>query len=460
MANRTSRSICALAAGLGPAILLGASFLSPASAAPEPPSLSKRGPDPAPSAPLLALEEVFVTSAPRKINEAQTIKEAYAKVKNGGVIFITQGNTDISNDGSALVITRPVTIALDPDLKTQMAIKSDDDLARARVNAAADGLCFIMGQDERGDESGRRTPRDEVTVRDVEFVPNPGAAGNCIEIFSGRLFLDNVKIAGAGSIFGKGVIIQGGEVITNKKFRVTASKVGIDVRAGALEIADGAVIDGAGGASAQSPQATASCKDAPANFSVGVYVGASADARVGDPAAVLKSASISGFDYGVCAAGGGATIVGSSVENTAIGVQADKSIRLSKSDISKSRIAGFVAGSGDAEAIDNEIFNNGSGAVIPDPPLATFKGNLFAFNGTAIAYGKNFRKAQPLLLSFTGNKVLCNEDPGSLAAHRRFKKANERKYNAPEFCTGARKADRCVNLHRSLGLSDSDCAGR
>ncbi|MFZ5618029.1 MAG: hypothetical protein ACOZAA_12005 [Pseudomonadota bacterium] len=455
MPSRKSRTIRDFAAMLGSCLLACAIFIPAAGAAPEPPSLSKRGPDPEPTPPPLALEEVFVTSAPRKINEAQTIKEAYAKVKNGGVIFITQKSTDISNDGSTLVVTRPVTIALDPDLKTQMAIESDDDLARARVNAAADGLCLIMGQDERGDESGRRTPRDEVTIRDVEFVPNPGAAGDCIEVFSGRLFLDNVKMGSEDDAFTKGVVIQGGEVITNEKFRLKASKTGIDVRAGALEIADGAEITGAG--SGDAPALDQSCASAPGKYSIGVFAGASADARVGDPVVILRSVTVSGFGFGVCAAGSGVMIDGASIRDAGVCVRAEQQIRIAGSRVGHCRTAAFISGSNGSDITDSKFYDSGVGAYIKNGSPPTFNANLFAFNQTAITLGAVDIKDKEIVQKFSGNSVLCNANAGKLPDWWRFKLANARKHNRPKICSGKKITGECGGLRGRLGVSPNSC---
>lgn len=461
MQSRKSRTIPEFAARCGSCLLAGALLIAPAGAAPQPPSLSKPGADPAPAVPPLALEEVFVTSAPRKTNEAQTIKEAYAKVKNGGVIFITEKKSDISNDGSALIITRPVTIALDPDLKIRMAIERDDNFARAEINAAADGVCVIVGQDERGDGVGRRVPRNEVTIKDVEFAPSPaGAAGNCIEVFDGRLFLDNVAIATGKTVFRKGVVINGGDVITNNRIYVKASKIGFEVRSGALEIANGAEIKNPASDAAQAPPPTISCKDAIKNFSIGVFAGVSADARTGDPTVNVKGATISGFDYGICAAGDGVNIDSAKISRAGIGVRSDKQTRLASSRISSSSTAAFVAGSDEAEAVDNEFFNSGSGAIITGGSPATFKRNLFAFNQTAIAFGQAYIKDDETLRNFTGNSVFCNANAGSLANWRRFKRANERKDNGVKICSGAKQVDRCRDLRKTLGLSATDCGGR
>lgn len=462
MTDSKCASIRDFAAKAGLVILVSASLIAAVDAAPEPPSLSKRGPDPLPSPGPPSLEEVFVTSHPRKMNEAQTIKEAFAKVKNGGVIFITQMKSDVSNDGTALIIDRPVTIALDPDLKTQMAIKSDDNLARASVNPAADGICVIVGQDVRGDESGRRAPRNEVTIRDIEFAPNPGGRpGTCIELYDGRLFLDNVAIVSNQAMFETGVLVQGGDLVTNERFIARANKIGIDIRAGAVEIADGAQISGAGAAAASAPGLDQKCKAAHGKYSMGVYASASDDARVGDPVVILRSATVSGFDFGVCAAGSGVSVEGARINDTAIGVRADRRIRITNARIGQNRTAALIPGSSDSTITGSDIYDSGVGAYLTSGSPPTFKDNIFAFNGTGIATFPPIadkRRLEEMSESFTANEVACNRNAGAIPGHKRFKKANRRYDNSVKICTGAKTTNACEGLRDRLDLSPKSCA--
>ena len=434
------------------------------------PTFSKKGPDPAPAAKPLALEEVFVTSkTPRKQNEAATVKEAYAKVKNGGVIFITEMSSDISNDDKALVIDRPVTIALDPGLLTEKAVESDDPLPRARLNAAADGACVIVGQYELGSPEGRREPRNEVTIRGIEFVPNPSSRPDtCVQLNDGRLFLDNVAIASAGQPFRTGVAVNGGELVTRENFFIDASMTGIAIRGGAVEIADGADILHVGPAPAEVSFAQ-TCDSLDGKAPVGIWAGDSADARVGDPLAILRGVDIDGFSVGLCAAGSGVSAESANIRRTSVGIRAEERMRLSASRVRDAKLAALIALSASSEFIGNKFFSSGVGVFLDSEKLPTFRENQFLFNGEGIRYGKPlrneksffdifFKKAseteKQLVASFTDNEVACNGRAGVFEKFRLFRKAhrNRCRYNTPGECSGARPRDLCDQLRGQLNV--------
>ncbi|MDZ7627602.1 MAG: hypothetical protein U5J99_04230 [Parvularculaceae bacterium] len=464
--------------GILAAMIIGASALSPAVSAPKPPSFSKPGPDAAPLAPPPSLEEVFVTSkTPRKKNETATVKEAFARVKNGGVIFITEMSSDISNDDTVLLIDRPVTIALDPDLKTQMDIDGDGNTARAKLNAAADGACLVIGQYELGDDAGRRTPRNEVTIRGIEFVPNPASKpGACVTVNDGRVFFDNVEISADGlskKAFQQGVVIRGGELITNERVRISAAKTGLDVRGGAAELAEGATITAAGERNAAKLET--SCRQAVQDSSVGVFVGRSSDNRVGDPVVILRRAQITGFDYGVCSAGTGVSIEGSSIRGNHIGVRAERRIRIASAGLFNADVAALIVGSSDAEVTNSSLYNSAIGVFLDTPELPTFRSNRFHFNGEAIRYDweirndRNFldklfsrrsEEEKRLVASFTDNVVSCNKKAGVFEKYRLFKKAhrNECFDNTPGNCDGTKASKECAEARADLSLAPNVCA--
>ncbi len=455
-------------------ILLAICCAVPFSAAAQ--GLSKRGPDPMPAPGPPSLEEVFVTkslpNAPRKSDEFATVKEAYSKVKNGGVIFIMEMNSDISNDDTGLFIDRPVTIALDPDLKTTMAIASDDNLQRASLNAAADGTCIIVGQYELGENNGRREPRNEVTFRDVAFEPSPNSKpGTCVQLNDGRLFLDNVAIDSASSTFRTGVKVNGGELVTNEMFYVDASLTGIDVRGGAVEIADGAYIAFSRAAGSQTaPTTGTSCASAIGNRPIGVFVDTSRDARVGDPVVMLRGLDVDKFDFGVCAAGAGASIVEGRIEAAAVGVRAEESIRISELRVLESKVAALIALSADSEVIDSKFYDSAIGVYLDSGKLPTFRGNKFLFNGIGIFYDRPIKNnrtfldglfnrsstdAKAKVAAFTDNEVACNREAGAFEKYRLFRKAHRNRchHNTAKDCTVEKKGSACSKLRKQLGMS-------
>jgi len=431
--------------------------LSPATAQP---SISKRGPDPVVvSHP--TYEEVFVTSNPQKGNETRTIKEAYTKIKNGGVIFITEMNSDISSDGTALIITRPVTIALDPDLKIQMEInglQDSQDRAKARINAAADGMCFIMKQDVRGEWRTRRGPRNEVTIKDIEFAPNPANATTCIEVYDGKLFLDNVAITEGNIPFRIGVHIDGGaEVITNERFRVVAEQKGFEIRGGALTIADGATITRSRGAPAGTPNPDETCASAYTSYSMGIFASQSYDARLLDPSVSVASANISNFEYGICASGDGVKLNASRIVSYGIGIRADGAISVANTLIFGSQVAGIITRSPKAVLIDNRIYDNKTGLSFRSNFAPRASGNIIAFNGLGIETNSN-NDPRSFAPDFSRNIVSCNIYRGNVADTRQFSRANARKNNRLKYCVGKATASVCESHRNTLRISAPRCA--
>ncbi len=512
-------------------------------------------------------DETFVKSNPRNARgEFQTLKEAFDNVKSGGVIYIMEQNSDVSNVATGLVIDRSVTIQLDAELETQLDTVNLDPLAKANLNAAADGTCVTIAQSAPGANAGRRNTRNEVIIRDVAFLPNPGSTpGSCIIVEDGSVFLQNIAIQeNAGKAFDKGLVVLGGDVSTLHPLEISAAKVGIEVfgtvdpsqpftaglkkRAGAsfhrasLVIAEGLSVSRppgtyAGSLSVDPTGATdTSCDDILQTMGVGIYIGKSKDARVADPAISIgaqsasKGTTISGYEVGVCVSGSSSHkapgfAIAPAISNTAfqnvsvyfnsIGIRVERDASVRDSLIAHNFIYGIVVSDGasdfqrndiyqnidgvvvfaDADPkffenriydhiqsglsvyginrgqySDNQIFNNGAGAVVENiAPTGSLQSNIIAFNGegvstpagSALPAGLQSKRDQKVfsLNQFSGNTVSCNIAEGNYVDISGFEKLNIAQKNKDKYCFTNKPKGICGGLRRKLNLASGKCNG-
>ncbi len=405
--------------------------------------------------------EVYVKSAPvASRGEYKTVKEAFAHVESGGIIYITQLSSDISSDGRPLFIDRSVTIALDADLATGIDTNDLSRSAKATLNSASDGACVIIQQDKPGvAPDRRRMPRNEVTIRDIEFSPSPQAfmrntgalnqGKNCITVEDGNVFLDNVAIAKSGKhAFEKGLVVNGGNVSTINNFQIDVSKIGIDIfgdfgqgnglkknpvasaHRASLTIADGLRLSFSNGQSVNAPNIDINdpakdddCDRARKEHSIGIYVGRSKDARGNDPAVsigsigAVKTTEITGFDYGVCISGGtghwvdplGLRVAPAApsvvfqrtvVRKNHVGFRVESNLLLRESSVKENSQYGAVVSKGLSQYLQNSFVDNEINALIYNNAEPFFSDNMFS--GTTLNIGVSVRnEAKPQFLSNT-----------------------------------------------------------
>ena len=470
---------------------------------------SARPADPRPPKPKVLYDEVFVVSNPTKGNEARTVKEAYNKLKNRGAIFITQENSDLSDDGQPFIISKAFKLDIDSRLREQMLKEGKKGRSqRVTLNAGSDGTCFTVDQSARANQASRGVPEFGVIIRDIDIVPNPTKATTCINVKAGELFLNNVRIKNSADFFFERAIeMSSGLISMNDGFSADVSDDGAILYGGSMDVVsrdasffrtleDGAPLSDVSGHCA---------KNAPSNKAVGLFIGAVNDARKGSPKTSGKII-IDGFDYGVCARGDGAIlsdgskinsngvgvsalaaidITGADIQNNINGVLAKAPITVRNSDISGNADAGLVLEHPEGEFVENDISSNRRGVVAyfdeeyaeSLQPLGIFwpldrrkwrdmkfdnsgnahppviHRNFIVFNGVGIGLKAKRSLENEEVYDFmygvdvTGNTVACNIDAGNVAEMKRFRQRNiSRKENAERFCARDVRDDFCQRI--------------
>ncbi|MFN0025016.1 MAG: hypothetical protein ACKVS5_14070 [Parvularculaceae bacterium] len=282
--------------------------------------------------------------------------------------------------------------------------------------------------------------------------------------------------ASKSSAFTTGVKVVGGELVTNEIFAVDASSIGIDIRGGAVEIADGADVRHRGAALQTAPSRNTRCAAAIGKRSIGVFVDNSRDARVGDPVAILRELYVDKFEFGICAVGAGALIDRGRITASAVGIRAEDRIRISNVRVGQSSLAALIALSDESEIIDSKFYDSAVGVFLDSKKLPTFRGNQFVFNGVGIYYAKPIKDQRSLLevllkqssadtkalvAGFTDNEVACNREAGVFQKYRLFRKAhrNRCRYNSSEECAGEKKNKVCTEFRNRLNSEYLDVTG-
>lgn len=459
MKTNVNTMACKLLPLLSGVALSATVFLSAAYAQVDPPSLSKRGPDPKLPTPVVLYQTVFVTDNPQRPYEKKSVKEAIATVEPNGMVLISKSSVSISTDGSPMVIDRPLTIDLSPTLTNELRARNVLTLS-ARLNAGTDGACFILDQTI----PAKAGHHNEVVVRNINFKPGAPPAGDCITVNQGTLVLDKVKITDTSSAaFSRGLVVNQGDVRAKSSFTAKAVNVGVHVAGGAVNLDSGSssITQSAGRSATTAPVENTSCANAVGagnglkNFahSVGLFVASESDPRLNDPVVIAKSTKITGFDFGVCAQGGGLTLHKGTVTNSRIGIRSERASTVVGSKLHKNSVAGIVAVHKDGQYRDNKIYNNVVGMVISSSSAPIVAGNIFGFNGVGIKYSGNVSNIRQFVSNFAGNDVSCNIAAGNITDLSRFTRSNIRKKNKEKFCRNMRKARYCRDLRSPLKLA-------
>ncbi|MEL6359981.1 MAG: hypothetical protein AAFR21_02765 [Pseudomonadota bacterium] len=451
-------------------------------------AFSARKCDTKPTPKAVLYDEVFVVSgAPERGNEARSIKGAYAKVKSGGIIYLTEAQSGLSNDNSGLLITKPVTIDLDSDLRTQFDIDGKSQVGK--VTAAIDGTCFIMAAAVDRRESPRmRDARMEVTLRDIRLEANiAGAAGTCLTVNGGDIFLDNVDIGSSAQPFQTGILQRGGRVVNVRSLNVNARKMGIHVEGGVFDSAEGTsnISGHAIAAETEEPAFDTNCGKSDRNkHTIGVLADRAQDKRAGDPQ-VTGDFHVDGFDIGVCAWGDGVEINKGIVGENDIGVLANGRMTMRQTEVRLNKYAGLVLSNPEGEFVQNEIVSNRRGVILqwadeysnlyrrsgrfgraewerrelkygqrePEQPPLLHR-NMIAFNGRGVGLADTPNRSPDeevidkyYKVDITANTVTCNITPGAVAVMDKFRRTNvSRKENREDFCSRRKNDDYCRNI--------------
>lgn len=427
-------------------------------------------PDKAPRAERARYDEVFVKQNPKKPNEARTIKEAYEKLRAGGVIYLTEPeNTDLSDDGKGLLVDKPFTLAQDAALISILSKErgATEALAsRATVVGAANGACLSIEMDDPDSPARSKLPKNEVTLRNIAFKPHPSrAAGTCLHVKLGSLVLDNVEIASAQSgspteamAFRTGVHVEGGQVTALRYFRADVSRYGLLLEGGAADFPNWSEFKGLKKGSASDLTLAGACEG---ERSIGIYAKPSKDRRLADARAFVIGAQVDGFDVGVCALGEGSRFENSLFGNNQIGLVAEAPVTVKGSTIFNNSVAGVVINTENSEFAGNAILLNEIGAAIGPLDAPVFNGNTLAFN--KIATKKidgpisNRRPQKDFISNLSGNIAACNAQGGEIVHFARFRKANKRKHNAEKSCAGETGVSYCMSLRGRCAIVGNQC---
>jgi hypothetical protein len=438
-------------------------------------------PDKAPRAERVRYDEVFVKQNPKKPNEARTIKEAYEKLRAGGVIYLTEENTDLTDDGKGMVVDKPFTLAQDAALVTLIDRNGEGKstrTSRVTVFGAANGTCLSVEMDDPDSPARNTLPKNEVTLRNIKFearttedkrveaeAKTPEEEGTCLRVKLGSLVLDNVEIAVAPTDskniekgFRTGVHVEGGQVTALRDFRAEVTRYGLLLEGGAADFPNWPEFKGLKKGSTSDLTLAGACEG---ERSIGIYAKPSKDRRLADARAFVIGAQVDGFDVGVCALGEGSRFENSLFGNNQIGLVAEAPVTVKGSTIFNNSVAGVVINTENSEFAGNAILLNEIGAAIGPLDAPVFNGNTLAFN--KIATKKidgpisNRRPQKDFISNLSGNIAACNAQGGEIVHFARFRKANKRKHNAEKSCAGETGVSYCMSLRGRCAIVGNQC---